>query len=94
MYLSRKNMFREAAMSNGLKQDISIGHNLKALRKKVKLSQREASAQLEVLGVPMTEDILAKIEQGRYSVRISVLLALKQIYGVNSFDTFFDGLHL
>ena len=80
-------------MSNGLKQDISIGQNLKALRKKAKLSQREASAQLEVLGVPMSEDILAKIEQGRYSVRISVLLALKQIYKVSSFDVFFDGLH-
>lgn len=42
----------------------------------------------------MSEDILAKIEQGRYSVRISVLLALKQIYGVDSFDVFFNGLHL
>lgn len=81
-------------MSNGLKQDISIGLNLKALRKKAKLSQREASAQLEILDVPITEDILAKIEQGRYSVRISVLLALKQIYNVSSFDEFFDGLHL
>lgn len=81
-------------MSNGLKQDISIGRNLKALRKKANLSQREASAQLEILGISMTEDILAKIEQGRYSVRISVLLALKQIYGVNSFDIFFEGLHL
>lgn len=81
-------------MSNGLKQDISIGQNLKALRKKANLSQREASAQLEILGISMTEDILAKIEQGRYSVRISVLLALKKIYGVSSFDTFFDGLHL
>ena len=59
-------------MSNGLKQDISIGANLKALRKKVKLSQREASAQLEILGITMTEDILAKIEQGKYSIRISV----------------------
>lgn len=81
-------------MSNGLKQDISIGQNLKALRKKAKLSQREASAQLEILCIPMTEDILAKIEQGRYSVRISALLAMKQIYGVSSFDAFFDGLSL
>ena len=81
-------------MSSGLKQDISIGQNLKSLRKRAKLIQREASAQLEILGVPMTEDILAKIEQGRYSVRISVLLALKQIYGIDSFDVFFDGLHL
>lgn len=81
-------------MASGLKQDISIGANLKALRKKAKLSQRDVSAQLDVLGVPMTEDIMAKIEQGRYSVRISVLLALKQIYGVDSFDVFFEKLHL
>lgn len=79
-------------MSNGLKQDISIGPNLKALRKKAGLSQREASAQLELLELPMTEDILAKMEQGKYSVRISVLLALKQIYGVSTFDAFFEGL--
>lgn len=49
-------------MSNGLKRDISIGQNLKASRKKANLSQREASAQLEILGIPMTKDILAKIE--------------------------------
>ncbi len=81
-------------MSNGFKQDISIGQNLKALRQRAKLSRREASAQLEIMGISMTEDILAKIEQGRYSVRISVLLALKQIYKVDSFDVFFEGLHL
>jgi len=81
-------------MSSGLKQDISIGSNLKALRKKNGLLQREVSAQLETMGIPMTEDILAKIEQGRYSVRISALLALKKIYKVNSFDEFFVDLHL
>ena len=81
-------------MSSGLKQDISIGQNLKALRKKAGLSQREASAQLEVLGIPITEDILAKIEQGKYSVRISALLAFKRIYKVSSFDIFFEGLRL
>lgn len=79
-------------MSNGLKQDISIGPNLKALRRKAGLSQREASARVELLKIPMTEDILAKMEQGKYSVKISVLLALKQIYGVNTFDAFFEGL--
>lgn len=79
-------------MSNGLKQDISIGPNLKALRRKAGLSQREASARLELLELPMTEDILAKMEQGKYSVRISVLLALKKVYGVSTFDAFFEGL--
>ena len=81
-------------MSNGLKQDISIGKNLKSLRLKADLSRREVTARLEILGVPMTEDILAKIEQGRYSVRISVLLAMKRVYGVDSIDVFFEGLNL
>ena len=79
-------------MSAGLKQDISIGKNLKALRKKAKLTQRQASAQMEILGLLMTEDILAKMEQGKYSIKISVLRALKQIYGVKSYDDFFDGI--
>lgn len=81
-------------MSSGFKQDISIGQNLKALRKRANLTQREASAQLEVLGVSVTEDIIAKMEQGKYSVRISVLLALKQVYRVSTFDAFFEGLRL
>ena len=81
-------------MAHGLKQDISFGANLKALRKKNGLLQKEVSAQLEVMGIPVTEGIIAKMEQGRYSVRISVLLALKKIYKMDSFDDFFTGLHL
>ena len=38
-------------MSNGLKQDISIGPNLKALRKKAGLLQKEVAAQLEIMGI-------------------------------------------
>jgi len=76
-------------MSSGLKQDISIGQNLKRLRKNIHLTQEQVAAQLEVRGLPITADILAKMEQGRYSVRISVLLALKEIYRVTSFDEFF-----
>ena len=76
-------------MSGNLKQDISIGKNLKALRKKVGLTQDQVAAQLEIAGLPVTSDILAKMEQGKYSVRISVLLELKRIYRVESFDEFF-----
>ena len=79
-------------MSNNLKQDLSIGHTLKILRKNAGYTQEQASAQMEVLGLDMTPAILAKIEQGRYSIKISVLLAMKQIYRVNSFDEFFHDL--
>ena len=79
-------------MSNGLKQDISIGDNLQRLRKQAGLTQAQASAKLELLGLSMTPEIYAKIEQGRYSIKISVLLALKEIYRTDSFDAFFEGL--
>lgn len=81
-------------MSCSFKQDLSIGWNLQMLRKKAGLTQAQASAQLELLGISITSDILAKIEQGKYSVRISVLLGMKQIYNVDSFDVFFEGLSL
>jgi len=81
-------------MSNGLKQDISIGKNLRLLRKQANLTQEQVSAKLELMGLPMTSEIYAKMEQGRYSVKISVLLALKRIYHVDSFDIFFEGLSL
>ena len=76
-------------MSTNLKQDISIGHNLKLLRKRAGLTQEQAAAQLQLLELPVTADILAKMEQGKYSIRISVLVALKRIYRVDSFDAFF-----
>lgn len=79
-------------MSTNLKQDISISQNLKVLRKYAGLTQEQAAAQLEIEGIPITSDILAKMEQGKYSIRISALLALKQIYKVESFDDFFKGI--
>ena len=79
-------------MSANLKQDISIGKNLKQIRKRNGLTQEQVAAQLEVRGLPISTDILAKMEQGKYSIRISVLLALKQIYRVESFDEFFKDI--
>lgn len=79
-------------MSSNLKQDISIGKNLKKLRKDAHLTQEQVAAQLQVRGIAISPDILAKIEQGRYSIRISVLNELKSIYHVDSFDRFFDGI--
>ncbi len=81
-------------MSSGLKQDISMGKNLRRLRKQAGYTQGQAAAKLELMGLPMTCEIFAKMEQGRYSVKISVLLALKEIYRIDSFDAFFEGLAL
>ena len=79
-------------MSDKLKQDISIGSNLKKMRKKAGYSQEEVAAKLELMGLSISREIVSQMELGRYSIRVSVLLALKQIYNVATFDEFFDGL--
>lgn len=80
-------------MSTKLKQDISIGENLQKLRKKADLSQEAVAAKLELMGHSISREIISQMELGRYSVKISVLIALKEIYKVESFDDFFQGLY-
>ncbi len=81
-------------MSEKLKQDISIGINLKRLRKRARLSQEQVAASLELMGLSISREVLSQMERGRYNIRISVLLALKELYHVESFDEFFQDLHL
>jgi len=71
-----------------------MGSNLQRLRQSVGLSQEKVAVQLQLMGINISREILSQMEQGRYSVRISVLLALKKIYKVDSFDEFFKDLSL
>ena len=79
-------------MSAKLKQDVSIGDNLRALRKTARLSQESVAAKLQLMGIPASREIISQMERGEYSIRISVLKALKEIYNVSSYDDFFTGI--
>jgi|GEM_PF-534372 len=76
-------------MSTKLSQDVSIGENLRILRKRAGYSQERAAAQLELMGISMSREIISQMESGHHNIRISVLLAFKQVYEVDSFDDFF-----
>lgn len=79
-------------MSTRLKQDISIGPNLQRLRTEAGLSQEAVIAKLALMGVTwISREILSQMELGKYSIRISILLALKEVYAA-SLDDFFQGL--
>lgn len=80
-------------MSEKIKQDISIGQNLQALRIKNKFTQEQVSAKLQTMGLLASREIVSQMESGKYSIRVSVLLALKDIYKA-SFDDFFKDLSL
>jgi len=77
-------------MSTKLKQDISIGANLKKYRKAQGLSQATVAARLQTQGLDVHEKIISEMELGRYSIRVSVLLALAEIYHVPVQDFFID----
>ena len=79
-------------MSNNLKQDVSIGDNLRTLRKNAKLSQENVATKLELMGLSASRELISQMERGEYSIRISVLKALKEIYNVSSYDDFFKGI--
>lgn len=59
------------------------------LRKRAGYSQERAAAQLELMGISMSREIISQMESGHHNIRISVLLAFKQVYEVDSFDDFF-----
>ena len=81
-------------MQQKFKQDLPIGQNLKALRKKVGVTQAQVAAKLQVAGLDVSRGMYAQMEQGTYNIRISVLVALKDIYQLKSYDDFFQGLSL
>lgn len=80
-------------MSCIINQDISIGANLKTLRLRSGLSQEEVAARLQVMGFTISREVISQMERGCHNIRVSVLLALKDIYHA-SFDEFFADLGL
>ncbi len=78
-------------MSYKIKQDISIGGNLKKFRLESKLSQEKVAAKLQAQGLDISREILSQMELGKYSIRVSVLLALSKLYHT-SIQDFFENL--
>lgn len=62
-----------------LLQDLSIGGNLRTLRKKRGLTQNDVCAQLSQMGRPMLQSTYAQIESGSRNIFISDFIALKRV---------------
>ena len=78
-------------MAKKLKQDISIGANLRKYRQATGMSQEEVASKLQVLGLDIHQKIISEMELGKYSIRVSVLLALADVY-YTPVEYFFEGL--
>ena len=80
-------------MEQKLKQDIQIGETIRSLRMERKLTQDQVVSKLQLMDLDITRSIYSQIEGGTYSIRISVLAGLSQIFQVD-YNTFFRDVHL
>lgn len=79
-------------MSNRIIPDVGIGKNLKRLRKNAgRLTQEQAATKLQLLGLSVSREMLSQMERDQYNIKVSILLALGEIYEA-PLDEFFKGL--
>ena len=74
-----------------IKKSTTFGKNLKELRKSCKLTQSQVSTYLELQGFNMPRYGYAKIEQGRYSISVHILVVLRKRFDC-SFDDMFKNI--
>ena len=71
-----------------LRPDMDIGHQIAMLRKAAGYTQEQTVAKLQLMGFDISKITYAKIETNRMNIRISELVALKEIFRVE-FNDFF-----
>lgn len=71
-----------------IRQDTSIGGNLRRLRLKCGLTQEETAAKLQTHGSNTTRAIYSRYETGELNIRVSDLKFLKLIFKC-SYEDFF-----
>ena len=75
-----------------IKQDDSLSPNLQKVRKAARLTQTQVAGQHQVRGRDVSREMYAQMEAGTYNIRVSILKALKEIYKLDSYDDFFQGI--
>lgn len=76
-----------------IRPDMDIGSNIQKLRRKCGMTQDAAIARLNLAGIEISKSSYAKIETNRMNVKVSELVAMKEIFKADYSD-FFDGLTL
>jgi transcriptional regulator with XRE-family HTH domain len=76
-------------MVQKIKQDISIGNNIRKLRKESNLTQEQVVAKLQLQGIEISRSSYSQIECGTYNIRVSELIALAELFQVD-YNSFFE----
>lgn len=79
-------------MAQKIKQDISIGNNIRTLRKQAHLTQEQVVTYMQLQGLDISRSSYSQIECGTYNIRVSELFALAELFHVD-FNAFFLDLN-
>lgn len=74
-----------------IRPDRDIGSNIQKARYGKGLTQDQTIAKLQLMGIEISRSTYAKIETNRINIRVSELLALREIFEVD-FNFFFQDL--
>ncbi|MCI2057357.1 MAG: helix-turn-helix domain-containing protein [Oscillibacter sp.] len=66
-----------------IKQDISIGANIRRIRMEQEIGQTELVRRLQLDGVEMTRETLVKIERGAQHIQASQLRGIRDALGTS-----------
>ena len=72
-----------------IKYYVSLGANIRALRRDCGLTQEQTIAKLQLLGCSLTRGSYAKIEAGIQNISVQELLAMKEVFHAD-FEDFFQ----
>lgn len=75
-------------MAQKIRQDINIGSNIRALRRKSHLTQAQVVAKLNEYGIASSRSIYSQIECGVYNIRMSEIVVLLEIFNVDYNELF------
>lgn len=74
-----------------IRPDLDIGHNIQQLRRGASMTQDQVVAKLQLMGLNISKSTYAKLETNRMNIRVSELVALREIFRAE-FNDFFTGL--
>lgn len=78
-------------MTQKIRHDITLGSNIRKLRRQSHLTQEQVVAQLQLQGIDISRSSYSQIECGTYNIRVSELTALAKIFQTD-YNAFFENL--
>ena len=80
-------------MPQKIKSDVTLGQNIRSIRKSKKLTQEQVSTKMQLLGIDITRSIYSQIECGTYNIQVTELAALHLIFDVD-YNAFFENIEI